>query len=576
MSNMQIRFAQVDPAAKADIATITASDKSPWSVLNDLKYDNMPEPGNYATFEHNFWILDGTKDIFPEDTSNRTWGLWTNSMSDENGNFSFPSTLTIEFSVNHKAPGLTFGFYPGTSDFVREVKITWYDSSSTEIITGTYTMTSDLTAIDEAVEDFRKITIEFVTTAIPYRYVKLYRIDIGRIRIIYDEEIDTCNIYEEIDPTIESIGINTLNSQIRTLNPFFSPLSSAVADDMMMKRQMLKVTRDGEEFGTFFLRTWEDIDNSGLVFNFECDDAMSVLDSYTFMGGLYDNVLASDILDEIFRISFPTGIINYDLDKAYTESTVSGWIPICPCGTAFQHIMFALNAIADTSRQGNLLIYPRDIYSTFSLPLEEQYRGGSTKPTTYYSGVDVTAYKYVKGQETVTPQSGTLEVGQYEIRFAEPLHTLSLTGQASILETHVNYAVIRVTVKGDVVLTGRRYVNNELIKSSRREISSGEVENIKSYEGYTLTTHDIGKDLADKKLEYLENRLEFETDMVLGNREVGYIINAETKVHDFTGIITSLDINLRPDKATMIAIGHVYEPIVGFDFTNMAYTGNYI
>lgn len=576
MSTLQIRFAQVDPGAKSDIVGMSSDYIMDFSNINDLKYDNLPAPMDIATLEHNFWTLDGSKEIFPEDPTNHTFGIWTESKSDDDGLFIVNPTLSIYFASNHKAPGLTFGFYPGTSDFVRSVKVTWYNSSNGIIMSGEYTMTGDKTSIEESVENFRSIYIEFITTAIPNRYIKLYSIDMGRVRIIRDEEIDSCNIYEEVDPTIESIGINTINADIRTLDPFFSPLSSLEADNMMMKRQLFTATRDGEHFGTFFLETWEDVENSGVLFNFEGGDAVSILDQYEFEGGLYTNMLATTLLDQIFDIVFPTGVVSYEIDNSLKDRTVTGWIPYTTCGTAFQHIMFALNAISDTSRSSNVQIYPRDIYSTFQLPLEDQYRGGSTKPTTYYSGVSVTTYNYVRGKETVTPQNGTLTAGQYKIRFAEPLYNLVITGTANILKSHVNYAIINVTSSGEINLTGTKYNDNALVKTEREELPAGEVENIKEYKGYTLVPHSSGQDLAEEKFEFLKNRIEFATDIILKNRGVGYIINAETKIHPFQGTITRLDINLRSDKAEMTAIGHVYEPITGFDFTNMVMTGDYI
>ena len=576
MSDLQIRFAQVDPGAKSDIVAVSAPDKSTWSVLDDLKYDNVPEPGDYATLEHNFWTLDGTKDIFPDDTTSKTWGLWTQSMSAENTYFVTAPTLDIVFNDIHKSPGFTFYFYPHTGDFARDVRITWYDAANAVLQSGNYTFSSDFATIYEPTEGFKRISIEFLATSLPYRYIKLYGIDIGRIRIISDEEINSCNIYEEIDPTIESISVNTFNAQIRTLEPFFSPLSNDISDEMMMKRQDFKIFQEGKRYGTFFLETWEDIDNSGIVFNFEGVDAMGVLDLYTFMGGIYNNVMASDVLNEIFRIVFPTRLIKYVLDPELADARITGWIPICTCGTAFQHIMFAINAISDTSRAGDILIYPRDTEVTYTLPLEEQYRGGNNKPTEYWSGVDVVSYNYTPGTETLEVQNGVLPVGRHEIRFSEPLHSLSIQ-YATILQSNANYALINVTARRAVTLTGKKYVSNPRIHSVRNAIETGETESVKSYEGYTLVNPDIGLELAESKADYFQNRIQLEDAIVLNDREVGFVVDAETRKNNFSGLITALDVNIRANKAEMTAVGKVVKReelgLTDYEYTGIFFSG---
>ena len=215
MSNLQIKFAQIDPAAKADISSIIAPDKISWSNINDLIYDNMPKPGNYATMEHNYTILDGGMEEFPDETDGETWGLWSDSLSDEAGNFANPPALDISFHANHKSRGLTLYFYPFTDDYAKEICVTWYDSRDEVIKTGIYALNSNIGVISEPVIDFRRIAVEFLSTNIRHRFIKLYALEYGVIRILPDEEIDSCRILEEIDPTVESISINILNATDR-------------------------------------------------------------------------------------------------------------------------------------------------------------------------------------------------------------------------------------------------------------------------------------------------------------------------------------------------------------------------
>ena len=555
MPQLQLKFGVIDPAAKADIGDITAQDKKPWSVIDDLCYDNLPLPANYATMEWNHDIDDQVE--FP-DIPNPidTWGLWSDSYSDANGDFTNPPTLDITFSANHKSPGLTFYFYPHSDDYASAVRVTWYYSTGSIILANEYTITSTIGVVTEPVEDYRHIKIEFLSTNIRHRFVKLYALEYGIVRLLQDDEIDSCKILEEIDPTVETISINTLNCRMRTRDSIFSPITSPSHDDMMMRRQPMTVTRDGTPFGTFFLEDWEDPYQSGLVFDFRAGDAVSVMDLYTFWGGIYANKPVTELLDEIFNIVFPTGLIKYELEDIYATSTVTGWIPICGCGEAFQHICFALNAVADTSRREYVWIYQRDTDVTFNIQLNEQYLKGRDGPTKYISGVDVVSYDYVPGIETTQAYSGSLPVGQHTIRFTEPLHSLTISG-GTIITAHPNYAVVNVPTAAGVTLTGNKYLSNPLVHSIRAEIAAGEVETVKKFEGYTLVSRDIADYILHKEFEWFQNRILTENDVRLGDKEVGYIADLKTRGRDVIGTIVSLESNLRADKSTMRVVGNI-------------------
>ena len=557
MAKLQLNFVQADPTAKADISAVSANAYKPWSSLNDLLYDNVSPPGNYATLEHNFAILDGTMEEFPDDTSGQAWGLWSDSVSGDDGAFSVPPMLDISFSTPHKSRGLTLYFYPHTDDYADRVRVTWYGDSDAVITSGEYTLTSVVGVVMESVEGFRRITVEFLSTNIRGRFVKLFALDYGIVRVIRDEEISGCKILEEVDPTVESVSINTLNANIRTRDGIFSPVTSADPDDMMMRRQMLTVTRDGAPFGTFFLETWEDIYQSGIEFDIYAIDAMGVLDLYGFMGGLYTNKPVTELLDEILAVAFPTRLVSYILDPELLASTVTGWIPICSCGEALQHICFALNAAADTARIGNIWIYPRETEITYSVPLDRQYRRGRDSPSEFVSGVDVVSHSYVQGTEAATAQNGVLPVGQAIIEFQAPLHSLTATG-ATILRSGANYAVLDVAVSGVVVLSGRRYSDNQLLHSVRAELSAGEVESVMVYENYTLISPGTGQWLAQRLFDYLRQLIVSELDVALDDLEVGYKARLATRGRDIVGTITRLDItSLLSGTATMEVRGNV-------------------
>ena len=718
---LQIRFKQVSPDAKKDISNITAIDIMPFSELDDLRMDGITPPGNFATPEWNHNVLDDSMEEFPDNPKGLTWGLFSKYMSDGFGNFYTPPELRISFRGQHRSPGLTFYFNPYTNDYASKIHVSWYrDIHGVSLITeGEYTLDGNISHINQNVEGYRHIRIKFLSTNHPYRFVKMWAVEFGVTRLIYDEEIDECNILEEIDATSRSVSVNMLRSRIKTLNSVFSPLTSPDFNEMMMQNQQLHIYRNEEPYGIFFMETWEDATQRGIIFDIVAGDAIFMMEKFEFVGGLYVDKPVTELLDEIFFICFPTRNIIYELDPELRDAVVTGYIPITDCATALQHIAFALNATVDTSRTGNVSFYRReveakgdgipssnneqpwasaanlqtnqkpsfypslepnytladgeleefpddvtglnlgwisetmsdenglfndppevtirfntshifrkinilfgpyedeyieefaatfydehgevikyDIYTftqnpavwedyvpgyrridikvlktshphrfariaffeygkSYFVPLERQYHGGRDRPTELVTGVEVVSYNYVPGTEDREMFRGELPVGRHEIRFIQPLHSLTVTTGATIVERHVNYAVLNVTNPNiEIILTGKVYLPNELIHSVHAEIIAGARGNTERYEDYTLVSRREGQFLAETLYDYFQKRIYSTVNCVLDDLQVGYVVEVETFGRSISAIIQTLDVNLRANRAIMEVRGY--------------------
>ena len=562
MSNLHMTFGVVDPAAKSGIEDIRTNEIMPWSIIEQLRYDDIESPAEaYSTFEWNHSILNGLYNPFPDDPLSipRTWGFWSKAVSNEHGRFADPPILDFIFTHYHKSNGVSLHFYPPSDDWCSLARVRWYSSQDdSELIhSGEYRITGRLGVISEPVADWRRIKIEFLETNIPYRYVKVWAIDFGITRHFYDHEISAARVIEDIDPTGESLSVNTLDCNLQTLDSVFSPITSPDFDNMMMKRQIMRIQKDGKPYGTFFLENWQDAYQSGIVFDLTAIDAIGVFELYQFLGGLYTDKPVVELLDELFEIVFPTGLLKYRLDPAYENATVTGWLPIGTCALALQQICFAIDAIADTARIGDVWIYPRDTEITYHVPLSRQFRNGVDTPTPYFYGVDVFSFDFVPIAETQNVFNNEIAAGQYEMRFSEPLHTLEISG-GTIVTAHANYAVFSVPIAGMVSLIGHKYADNALCHSIRdTHVEAGEVGAVKTYDGYTLVTANIAQGLAQSRFSWLQNRINTKNDVPLDDLEVGYMAKLETRGHPIEGTIITLDTNLRANKSTMIVVGNV-------------------
>jgi len=357
-----MKLSQVDVNTKRDTQSITGIAYQPWSVLDDLRYDRLQPPELFSTNEFNFSLLDGSMSEMPDNLSGYTWGVFGEGMSCQYGVYTTHTKVKQSFQDPHKSKGITLYYY---SDCGYTVRVTWYSDTAGSIVikSGEYETTSNVGVVRESVSGFRCITVEFLASSIPYRFVKWWSIDFGITRIVTDEEIDIISILEEIDPTSEGISANIMRGIIRSKNSFVSPTTSPDFDDMFMEHQMLTIERSDKPFGVFFLETWEDPYQSGIQFEITAACAISILELYPHMGGMYQNEPVINLLNDIFNKCFSTGLVTYSIDPVYQDSTVTGWIPIGNCAYALQHIAFALNATVNAARSGDIRIYPREVES---------------------------------------------------------------------------------------------------------------------------------------------------------------------------------------------------------------------
>lgn len=718
MHTLEMRISHIDVNTKNDIQTVEASSTQPWSAINDFRYDRLPRPIKAATNEFNYSLCDGSLSEFPDNTDGLTWGMFGDILSDMRGNYNTLITLRVSFSLPHKSRGLTLHYY---SDTGYTLRVTWYSDTNfnDEIISGIYHTEPITGEVNETVSDYRSIEIQFVASNIPNRFIRCFAIDYGLVRVVFDNEINQCNIHEDIDPTSETVSYNTLTVNVRSESSFISPITSPDFDNMLMEMQPIYIFRDDIPFGTYFVNTWEDVHQSGIEFDITADDAISILDRYPHMGGIYIDERVVDLLDEIFLMCFPTGIVTYILDPNFTDATVSGWIPIGTCAFALQHISNALNATVNVARNGDVHLYPREVDAkldstittndiqpwadiedlrshapptylptlefdytlangeldefpdekgsiiygwisktksdehgrfevapkldirfgtsrhslnleldfgayekeyiaemrltffnehdeviltkeyaftqnpatitdrvygyrrillealktslpgryakipfisygrSFYIPLNKQYRDGRDNPTPFISGVRVVSHRFVPNDEESRLFEDVLPLEGDTITFSEPQHSLAITG-GSIVDSGANYAVILPHNENNAVtLHGRGYTDNKRTHIVRHGEEAGRIETIVDYDAFTLVSPEIGNKRAQDLFEHLRLPVTVENDVVLDDIETGKIAQIGTRGHDVVGVVQSLDINLRANRARMVGVGDV-------------------
>lgn len=537
----KVTFGLVDVTAKAD-STPTATDKQTFADLDDLKLDTVT-PLKVATFETDFWKLDGTFSLFPDTPSSYEWGYWSLSMSDSNGDFTVPPVMTITFTTNHTSSGLTLYFDELNSDYANSVNIKWYDSAGTLLDDQNFTPDTTVYFCDNSVTDYRKIVITFNSTNKPYRFLKLYNIAYGEIKLFGSSDIVSANIVEEVNVLSSEISINTFNLRLHSNDALFDILNPQGVYEALQQKQPLTVTEtvNGviKQMGTFYLDEWEnDTENTVKLTGI---DLVGIIDKTTFKGGIYSSETVANIIDEIMD----SADAEYDLDSSYSAVTLSGWVPICTHREALQQVAFAIGAIVDCSRGNKIYIYPISDTTVSNIPSSRKFLGQKVTLKPIVTGVEVTAHNYTEDTTSEEIFNDTLTTGTHEIQFDEPYHDLSITG-ATISESGANYAILSVSSGGTVILNGQKYIDSTKIFSVYMSgLPANEKTNVLKVKDATLVSNSNGQTTAQRIYDYYQKRYKYEGQIILDSEEVGstYTIDSLNS-QKIKGVVESLEIDL--------------------------------
>ena len=219
------------------------------------------------------------------------------------------------------------------------------------------------------------------------------------------------------------------------------------------EKQPLKVFFNDEFQMLGFVKTARQIAKN--TWEVHCEDIISILEDIPYHGGLFKNVLASEVISDIFTIAKID--FGYSGNVAEKNQKLSGYIPFTTCREALLQVLFAIQARIDVYG-GDVPTVKEHSYDTIAqhIPLRRIMQGQSFSDEKRVEAVELTSHSYKAISEETIVYSAT-DDGTGEnifIKFDEPLHDLSITN-GDILESGVNFAIINAN--NDCVLIGKKY-----------------------------------------------------------------------------------------------------------------------
>lgn len=160
------------------------------------------------------------------------------------------------------------------------------------------------------------------------------------------------------------------------------------------------------------------------------------------------------------------------------------------------------------------------------------------------TGVEVTQHDIVTGDGSQNLYEGELAVGQHLIRFAQPMHSLSVVG-ATVTFSGANHALLNVAEAGEVLLSGKVYEDVTSIVGIYDNLPAGTKENIIAVSDASLVNSANGRYVARRLFDYYQERYMQQATLIEPKTKPGGVVIIDTLYgRQLTGVVEHLSIDV--------------------------------
>lgn len=262
--------------------------------------------GKWASLERNFWALDGTYDIAPDDMDGVQTGWWSSVISGADGTFETPPYIRYDFGQPLSTLGWTLRFDDKAGQYASEVLVEVFGSDGAVMETLTFAQETPLQAFRHYVGDYYGVRFTFLGTSEPFRRVRLVQTDfgltqyydrdtLGAVNLIYGAALDASAL-----PSRELVfTFDNSDKAYNLLNP--DGVYQYLQDGQIISVRMVV---GGEEVGMGdFIFTSADASKSAILPTITAHDRIYSLDSYEFNGGRDEETTLAAAVAEVIGVT---------------------------------------------------------------------------------------------------------------------------------------------------------------------------------------------------------------------------------------------------------------------------------
>ncbi|MEC1177612.1 hypothetical protein P9B03_03875 [Metasolibacillus meyeri] len=360
-TSAKINFEILDNSAYDDV-TLSTSSEAPLSRIDQVANRARQTAHKYATFERDYFRLDGSLRIPPRpNDGNSEVGWWSGEISREDGIFDVPQTLTMSFEEPHNSMGLTLAFDAVANEYPSHFKIEVFQQNDILIASKEVEDHKGASFVwVQGLDEYRKIIITFYKWAKPYRRARVVNIDFGVFQEYEGNKLIKVNLVEQMNVVGDTLPANELKFTIDNSSKEFNILNPQGFYRFLKERQEVavklgvEIEEDEFEYVTakgYYLTDWQS-DEGALTTTFTARNIFDLLEkeyAQSPVANLYE--LAEDIL-------IKAGVAQYLIDNTLKNIPTSGFNDKITYRKALQCVGIASKSAVYQDREGAVIIKP--------------------------------------------------------------------------------------------------------------------------------------------------------------------------------------------------------------------------
>lgn len=426
-------------------ATVEVTSEAEISRKDQLHNLVMQRPA-YATFEPNYWKLDGSFVLPPKpDEEGHEVGWYSDAFSDENGDFNPPQVMDFTFTKPHSSIGLTISFDEPAGEYAVDFDIAAYDEND-NLIKDIQVRGNNRTrpVIEEGIATYQRIVVTLLKWSKPHRRAKVNEVSFGVVRIYAGENLIKMNVLEQVDTTSATVPADELKFTVDNSSREFNILNPEGSYVFLQQRQSARAEIGVEihpgvfeyvNMGTYYLYDWQS-DEGALTTTFTARDLIDFIPDIEIEDETGTSTNLYNLAESILTLA---GVEKYELDPVLQTINTQGaysrvnyrallqMIAIAGCCVmhADRNDVFRIERITETSPVD--LIDFDNIYREPKINLEKLV---TRVEVAYYNGIDpvgtYTATSSISGGSTLKVENSLINSQQHAQEVAEWLLSESM------------------------------------------------------------------------------------------------------------------------------------------------------
>lgn len=437
-----LKYSDLAIGAKDAVTYSTNATLQEGASLTDLKVGVSPY--DFASFEQDEYVTATPKKLYDLSTK---LAFLTADVSDENGEFETPITITAQFSGLFTMSGITIE----SRNVFKDLLVTAYRDNA-EIASGTFSSAKNDDFFPLEIESANKIVFTIRKIDKPFHFVGIYNIEFGKIRIFDEQQNVSPAITQTFSVLGDSLEYDTLDLTI--VNP-------ESGDYLFQRKQPIDFILDGNVEQTFYIDSGTDLNNfTSQVIAY---DQIASLEG-KFYGGMCTNKTMTSLIDEVMA---NTGI-DYEVEQ--DETLLTGYLPICTKRQALQTILLTCNK---RCYKGKKLIIGNIKSNAEPIELNESNIAEGMQKTKKQQirSLKLTETNYTKSKEKVEVYHWYIAKNkEMTIEFSEPIQYSTIKAYEVTGEDEDGYDIVSTAESTNVTFTRKGTNYCKLINTSSKKI----------------------------------------------------------------------------------------------------------